>query len=199
MINLGQVKSGNQKVYPQAGVFDTEILGFEMGTSKTGDPVIVGKFVQTSTDGEHIEQFPASTDVKPGKEYSPLDLSLSKIQHIAKACIGKEADNLSGENLQQFVDNLNQALAGKIYRQKYVGEEKKSSKGNIFIITRIPLNKPMAESIDVPKDMSNLIFNPANPKDLKKYEETSSPIPAHGLGIPKPPKLNLGGESEALF
>jgi hypothetical protein len=190
MINLGQAKSGNQKVYPQPGVFETEILGFEVGESKSGEPVIIGKFVQVDTDGEHIEQFPASTDVKPGKEYSPFDLTLSKLHHIARACIGREADNLSGENLQEFVANLNKALAGKVYRQKYVGEEKRSSKGNIFIITRIPLERPMAESIDIPKEVSKLVFNPSNPKDLKRLEEPAK-IPSPGLNIPKPTKPGI--------
>lgn len=185
MINLGQVKNTNQKVYPQVGIFETEILGFELGESKSGEPVIIGKFLQVDTDGEHIEQFPASEEIKPGKEYSPLDLTLSKLQHIAKACIGKAADSLSGENLEEFVNNLNAALAGKVYRQKFVGEEKKSSKGNIFVITRIPLEKPMAESIDVPKEVSKLVFNPSNPKDLKKYEEPKLDIPVSKIPTPK--------------
>lgn len=193
-IDLSNEKFENkpQKSYPVEGIHVTEILSFSLENAKNGNPVISAVFLQKDVEGtpEHIEKFPASDKVKPGKKMSPLDMSLSKLIKIINAIENNDEAHkkYQASNLEQFVDMLNSSITGKEYKQKFSGEQILSSKGNLFVKTRIPFSyDKIAENLYVSPSDSKLTFNKDNKYDFIFYKNISindiqSPLNMEDLG-----------------
>lgn len=193
MYNLNDVKetTGKGKSYIKPGVWEVQIVGFNLTQANNGNDVIETTFIDPKTKAEHLERFPASSEVTAGKERSPLQMSLAKIKHIAKRIVPEDVIQLlQGETLEELVESFNTNLVGITYRQKFSGEQKQGQNG-MYDIARIPFpsdNYPMAEGLEVPFTQTALSFDKENPYDYKKMEV---PFGAPKVSLPKMPGGNF--------
>lgn len=181
-INFNNVEEQSKKPKIQPGIYEVEITGVVEGKSNGGTPTIEMGFLTTNGQYEHVEKFPANPVVSAGKEKSALDITLSKLKHIATKVVTVE--ELSGVS---SIEDYNKLLTGKKLRMKFTGEERPYN-GNIYVNARIGF-APFAESLDTNPSM--LVYNPNNSYDYKKAPAPTAGglpgVPNGPLTLPTPP------------
>lgn len=168
-INFNDVQEQVTKPKMQPGIYEVEITGVTETTGTNGNPVIVMGFVTTDGQYEHQEKFSAKSEKSPGKENSALDITLSKLKHIAtKVTTPEELATVTS------MDDYNKLLTGKQLRMKFTGEERWYN-GNIYVNAKVGF-APFAEALSTTP--TKLTYNQNNSYDYKK-----APVPATMPGI----------------
>ena len=102
--------------------------------------------------------------------------SLEKLLHLGTKCISRDAmDSIQGDSLADYGANLNTALAGKVARVKFVGEEIEGKEGknnwtkaSIGLPTFAEAVKEGAEYSAVSDEDTKLTYDENNKWDLKR-------------------------------
>lgn len=180
-INFSNVEETTVKPKLQPGIYEVEITGVTEDTGSNGNPVIIMGFVTTDGTYEHQEKLSAKSEKTPGKDKSALDITLSKMKHIATKVVSE--DELSKVT---SIEDYNKLLTGKQLRMKFSGEERWYN-GNIYVNAKIGFPN-FAETID--GTPTKLTYNPNNSYDYKKAPApTAMPGAVKGpLSLPTPPQ-----------
>jgi len=187
MFNLAEVKETTGNLFITPGVHEVVIDSFEFGkNARTDREIITIKHRTTDGSAQLSSELPASTEVAEGKKQAPIDMTIIKLRHIARAIIGEEGlVNLTASSVDELVQKLNEFLANKPYRQKFSGEEVISN-GKSWDKAIIPLpspKSPMAEPIT--EGATTLTYDKSNPYDYRRKEV--APVVLPGIGGMMPP------------
>lgn len=192
MYNLSEVKEVNGNLYISPGVREVTIESFNAMLNKNGNKVIEVTF--RTVDGAEglVEQMPASDVIKEGGKKAPLEMTLVKIRHIARAIVGEEGlVELTANSEEEFIAKLNSNLCNKPYRQKFSGQEVISN-GKSWDKAVIPMpspSNPMAEPIST--EPTQLKYDKNNAYDYRRKEVATLPTsgPMAAIGVPVPPHM----------
>jgi hypothetical protein len=169
-INFNGVQEQSTKPKMKPGIYEVEITGIVEGKANNGTPTIEMGFVTTNGQYEHTEKFAANPIVSAGKEKSALDITLTKLKHIATKVV--TVDELAAVN---SVDDYNKLLTGKQLRVKFIGEERFYN-NNTYVNARIGF-APFAEPLET--QPTQLTYNPNDSYDYKK-----AVVSPAGTGLP---------------
>jgi len=192
MYNLSEIQEVSGNLYISPGVKEVTIESFKAMLNKYDNKVIEVSF-RTVDGGEGlVEQMPASEVIREGGKKSPLEMTLVKIRHIARAIIGEEGlADLTATSEEEFIAKLNEHLCNKPYRQKFSGQEVISN-GKSWDKAVVPMpspSNPMAEPIGT--EPTQLRYDKNNAYDYRRKEVAV--LPGIGSmvtpGVPVPPHM----------
>lgn len=190
MFNLADVNETTGNLYITPGISEVTITSFESKNNRFDDPIIEVTFKTVDGTSSLVEELTAKTEAKDGKK-SPMDMTMIKLRHIARAIIGEEnLGLLNGTNMEEFIAACNTHLTNKPYRQKFAGQEIISN-GKSWDKALVPLpgKEAMAEPLSV--EVSKLTYDKNNSYDYRKkatvtVSAMAGPI-GGSFGIPAQP------------
>lgn len=154
--------------------------------SYTGSPYL--EMVFTDGTGKNAPiRFYMNPEIREGAKKSALDISMSKIKHIAtKVVTEAQIDAVTGNNINEYAMNLSKLLINKKIRMKFVGTEVKGKDGKQNWFKAELGFAPFAESMaTVP---SKLTFDINGRFDMKRIPAnangTFSPAQSVGTDLP---------------
>ena len=104
--------------------------------------------------------------------------SLKKLIHLVKVYNTREdlerADEAS-KSEEEFCKNVNLMIKGKKYRMKFTGEQYENSEGEIKTSTKLGF-PPFAESVEISKEDSELVFDKNNKFDFSTIEPATTEV-----------------------
>lgn len=197
MITFNDVEETKSNFNPtiSPGIHDVVILGKELKEPEdtTKSKYLLVKFSNIEATREANIKFYITDELKPGKLKTALDISLGNVKHIANHCKLSEQDKLKirGNDKYELLCSMIDALIGKPYRQKFIGEEYIDKNGKVQV--KVGIGFPnFAESIDVPMAESKLLFKETDAWDYKRVpkpavqEEINLPdFMSNGSGLKK--------------
>lgn len=159
-LNFAGVKSENGPKVIKPGIHEnTLITGVVEGTTKNGKKTINIGF--QTPDG-------ATFTAECSMEGNAPQYTLSKLKHMMTKLVSEDVvDTLT------TVEQVNKTLINKRLRMKFTGEEYLNKEGQVRIKTTLGLPE-FAESMNVPKVDSGLIFDSSRNSDIKRLQINSS-------------------------
>jgi hypothetical protein len=169
--------------YITPGVHEVTILKIEGTTSQSGLPMINISLHLKDGDSENANTFRIVMQKTNGEEN---EYSLKKLQHIATKVVTLESYlAVTGSNIEEYGQNLNDLLAGNSLRMKFTGEERLKTDGSgTTVISNIGL-PDFAEAIQEGSEYpvvveTKLVYNPADQYDFKKLAVKPDVAPMFG-------------------
>lgn len=175
--NVEEQSAGGNGLYIYPGIREVVLSKWTKGTStQKGTPYIGVKFLTLEaqkTGGVDPKEFPIYITE------SSMTLSLARIKHIVTKITTEEAfASKSPADLDEMVDHLNDISRGGKLRIKFTGRMYKNANGEAKEAAELPLSK-FAEAIEEGAsypvmEVTELVYDKNNPKDLKPLEEDST-------------------------
>ena len=182
------------------GIHEVIILGKELVEPEdtTKSKYLLVKFANVEGTREANIKFYLNDVLASGKTRTALDMWLGNMKHIANNCRLSEIEKskIRGNSKYELLCSMIDICLGKPYRQKFIGEEYIDKNGKIQV--KVGIGFPnFAESVDIPKNESKLLFKETDPYDYKRVakpevvEEVSLPQFMSDVKTPDKPVNDL--------
>lgn len=182
MFDLSEVKeggnSGKADLYIYPGIREVVIQKWKKDKTQKGDPKITLDLITVKAKEEGVDATRTFNDFNMFG--GSLEYSVRKIKHILTKVV-KESEITAKEDLDDFVEMLNDLSRGKSLRMKFVGEEYINANGEVKEVAKIGLPE-FAEAIEegaeypvVSEADSKLVYDKNNKYDFKKLPADQTP------------------------
>lgn len=145
------------------------------------EPVSMESFVANTENVPYMQvEFSCNGKTASGRFYLPegadeesvknRNSNLARIKHMATKVVTAEEFDAAGKsssNLTQYCENLTTLLKGKTFRMKFSGKQMPGKDGKKeWDLATIP-NQRFAESLEIPREKTKLVYDPKNQYDYK--------------------------------